>query len=663
MSPGLGRRVRAIVLDDSASRLARLDRLLSSAHLYSELLPISHLEPLRYDARLDGCDVVIADDRAPSFDTATFFATLLDLAPTIPAILVTASNDPQRAIDVVRAGAFDCVAEDALERLPQAVIAASEIKRLRDEREAVTRTLRRAEQRLAELFESAMDAIISIDDDQRIVLFNRAASEMFKIPPNAAIGRAIGDFIPLRYRTKHESYVANFETSGATRRKMGALGRVFALRGDGSELAVEASISQCRIDGELLLTVILRDLSERVWAEAERDRLLEQFRASQNLEGLGAIAGGVAHDFNNHLAAIAGNCELAKLVIAEDSEAHRHLDRALATLAQSAGLSRQLLLCAGRESRELRTLRLQDVVGEISDLLKATARSRAALEFEIDHETPAIEADVSQLHQLLLNLVTNGVDAVENKRGRVVVGTRRVEVTDAPDSKPLIDIEPGVYCELFVRDDGRGLDAATKDRMFDPFFTSKPNHRGLGLSAVMGIAKSHRARVDVQSEPELGTTVRVLFPAAASQRLATSRPASRQSGSARVLVVDDEPLVLEMMRMVLQSRGYRVDAFASPDDALQFYRREKSAFDVAVLDLSMPLYSGLEMASALRVSKPALPIVFTSGFGRPASLGSSTMSPGTAFVDKPFQSRELVAKIQEVLMTNEREASQGEAPS
>jgi CheY-like chemotaxis protein len=236
-------------------------------------------------------------------------------------------------------------------------------------------------------------------------------------------------------------------------------------------------------------------------------------------------------------------------------------------------------------------------------------------------------------------------------------------VTDATDSKPRIDIEPGVYCELFVRDNGNGLDAATKDRMFDPFFTSKPNHRGLGLSAVMGIAKSHRAHIDVQSEPEQGTTVRVLFPAAARQRLATSRATSRPAGSARVLVVDDEPLVLEMIRMVLQSRGYRVDAFAAPEDALQFYRREQGAFDVAVLDLSMPLYSGLEMASALRLSKPGLPIVFTSGFGRPASLGSSDVAKGTAFVDKPFQSRELVAKIQEVLASNEREASLGEATS
>ncbi|MCP4640406.1 MAG: hypothetical protein GY851_08240, partial [bacterium] len=269
-----------------------------------------------------------------------------------------------------------------------------------------------------------------------------------------------------------------------------------------------------RRDGEIVgIQAIYRDISARKRAEAERERLREKLLEDRRLESLGVLAGGIAHDFNNLLMGILGNCSIADSDVAPGSVAHESIEEIRVAAKRAAELSRQMLAYSGRGRIVVKTMRLNQLVRDMTDMLEMTAGRKAAIQYDLSPDTPWIEGDPSQLRQMVLDLVENASEALGEDGGEIVVATGRVEVTprDVAEVFHVGEVEAGACAFIEVRDSGHGIREDLIDRVFDPFFTTRFIGRGLGLAAVSGIVRGHKGAVFVSSTPGGGCTFRVLF--------------------------------------------------------------------------------------------------------------------------------------------------------
>lgn len=590
-------------------------------------------------------DVVVTDLSLPQFDGFRVIRMVQQFDEAIPVIALSGTYGEDFAVDAMRAGASDYVLKSQLNRLPHAIRGALEKRRLLFERKHAQEELKRSRAQLAAIVESAMDAIVTVDEQFRIVLFNEAAARLFRCPIAEAIGTHFERFVPHGLRTNHREHVRKFLLSGQSKRRMGSLGHVRALRSDGSEFIAEASLARVSLTGQNLYTVIVRDISERIWADQERRRLQEQFLVAQKLEGLGAIAGGVGHDFGNLLTAIRGNLEIAVQNADGNPRVLDDLKRSLLGIDRASALTRQLVTYAGRPRAELGVVDVSIQVREMLDLLRSTKPAKVDMALELTSNETLIDADSGQIQQLLLNLVVNACEACADKGGTVTIRTRTLRV--GPEH-PVHDLDPGDWVEISVTDDGIGMDSETRERIFDPFFTTKELGRGFGLSAVLGIVRAHRAHLEVESSPNLGSEFRVYFPASTQAAAPTPRVPVETRGDERVLVVDDEPLVLDVISMLLRKRGFSVNGFEDPNTALDEIRSHPNDYDLAIVDYSMPEMSGIDLALALRVIHPDLPIVLASGF----DLADSQVPPdlrNVGILRKPFAAHQLVSIVKETL--------------
>jgi PAS domain S-box-containing protein len=355
----------------------------------------------------------------------------------------------------------------------------------------------------------------------------------------------------------------------------------------------------------------------------ERKRAEEAQRRSQRIEALGRLAGGIAHDFNNILLAITGNARLALAELSPDTPASSPLKASVLEIekasARAADLVHRILSFSRQHEPRREVLALHQPVEEAVQLLRATLPAMIEIRTRFYDEAPAVLADSTQIHQIVMNLVTNAAYAIGMRAGRIDIA---VDACPAPaNSAAADDVAPGRYACLTVRDDGAGMDRATLERIFDPFFTTKPAGQGtgLGLSVVHGIVRSHQGTVAVESEPGKGSMFRLYFPAAAESAPAGAIAAvspTRGEGQ-RVLYVDDEEALVYLTSRVLERMGYEVVGFSDPVAALETFRENPAGFDVVVTDLSMPGMSGFHFARALLQLRPDLAVLMTSGYVRP----------------------------------------------
>ncbi|MDY0068225.1 MAG: PAS domain-containing protein [Steroidobacteraceae bacterium] len=368
-------------------------------------------------------------------------------------------------------------------------------------------------------------------------------------------------------------------------------------------------------DGRILtVTGACTDLTARKAAE-------EAQRQSQRIEALGTLAGGIAHDFNNILLAITGNTRLALAAASADSPPDSPLLCSLREIDSASSRAADLvhsILAFSRQSEHRREIMdLRPAVEEAVRLLRATLPAMIAIETEY-HDAPAVLADATQIHQVIMNLVTNSAYAIGEGPGTVGVRLERVEFSGADG--PAQQLGPGEYACITVSDTGQGMDRATLDRIFDPFFTTKPAGQGtgLGLSVVHGIVRGHQGAIVVSSEPNRGSVFRLHFPAAAQPAEAAARvqPAPAQGRGQRVMYIDDEESLVFLVSRLLERLGYRVDGYTNPHEALQAFRGDPRSFDVVVTDLSMPGMSGFQFAQELLEVSPDTPVLMTSGYVR-----------------------------------------------
>ncbi len=501
--------------------------------------------------------------------------------------------------------------------------------------------LRTSKERYRLLLEN-MDEGICLCREGRAFLANKRFAEILGYDPGEILGKKGKDVLPGlegKLAGKRPPFSFHFELEVS--------------RKDGSTFPALIRTVSFREEGNLMIQVVLRDLTQEKAAEREKERVRARLVETQKLESLGLLAGGIAHDFNNLLTGILGNASLAEIQLPQGSPAGKSLKDVVEAARRAASLVRELLAYAGRGRMERKVMDLSFQVERVVNLLPQALRQSMRLSLDLRGEVPPIEGDPAQLQQIVMNLLVNAAEAVKPFGGsvRVETGCETLrpgeEGSFAGGSAP----PPGDYLFLRVRDEGPGMDTETLSRIFDPFFSTKGPGRGLGLASVLGILKSWGGGIRVESAPGRGTLVEVFFPAvetALPRREEGGGEASTPpSGTERVLVVDDEEVVRKLAKESLESFGFRVLLAENGKDALEIFRRE-GGIDVVVLDMVMPGLDGRETMRAMRSLRPGVKMILTSGFpgGEEADLREEGWS---AFLMKPFTPLDLAAKVAEVL--------------
>jgi signal transduction histidine kinase len=358
------------------------------------------------------------------------------------------------------------------------------------------------------------------------------------------------------------------------------------------------------------------DVSGRQKAEREREQLHQQLLQRQKLESLGLLAGGIAHDFNNLLTAILGSTSAALHSLPLQHPAHHELDNVTRAARRAANLTRQLLAYSGKGHFDIRRVDLSRHTRELTTLLETTVPKLVQLRMQLAEKLPAIEADVGQLQQVLMNLVLNAAEAIGEQRGTVSLRTGALDVDQAYATSllPHASIEPGRFVFLEVQDTGCGMDEATQAKIFDPFFSTKFTGRGLGLAAVLGIVRTHRGALEVSSTPGEGTTFKVLFPA--TDGVATSSQTSVPAMlvyEGNVLVVDDDAGVRNATQSMLELLGFTTDVAVHGRDGVERVRAQPSRYRMILLDMTMPEMSGEEAFRAIQTLAPDTRVILMSG--------------------------------------------------
>jgi PAS domain S-box-containing protein len=514
--------------------------------------------------------------------------------------------------------------------------------------------LRDSQERLFAIVTSAMDAIITVNDKQQIIVFNQAAEEIFGCSATEAIGKSIDRFIPESYREIHRLHIRNFGQTGVTTRSMYSPGTLAALRSNGEEFPIEASISQVTTSSEKLYTVILRDISVRKRTE-------EQLRHAQKMEAVGQLAGGIAHEFNNYLGIIMGYADLLEREMAADESLQLNLAEIKGASQKAASLTRQLLAFSRKQVIEPRELDLNSTVWEAHKLLRRLIPASIDLIPALQPDLGKVKADPAQIEQILINLVLNARDSMP-QGGTITIETAAVELDEEYASRHL-EVQAGRYVMLAVGDTGVGMDRETLSHIFDPFFTTKEEGRGtgLGLSTTYGIVKQSGGHVTVASVPGKGTTFTIYLPLLADSIaiVESSKSPSKLLTVQTVLLVEDESALRKLIRQVLARDGFTVLEAKDGEQALSLCERHPQPIDLVVTDLVMPKLNGFQLREKVAGLQPAAKFLLISGYAEDAIENPAVLHGDMGFLEKPFLPDELIHKVRQVLKGNGAEKNNG----
>jgi PAS domain S-box-containing protein len=510
------------------------------------------------------------------------------------------------------------------------------------ERRSQEDRLRESEDRFQAFQKHTPDALFWIEvtpgGKMRLEGMNPAAEAWMGTTSAQAQGRPFEDFSPPQVATMFHAHAMECMEAGRP--------KVF-------EEALPSSSGVRHVSTTL---VPVSDASGRIYRivgssrDTTQNRQMETaLRQSQKLESLGVMAGGIAHDFNNLLTAIMGNLNLAQLKLPESSPAFPHLEAVETTVLKASELTRQMLAYSGKGRFSVKPLDLNAVVSGMAHLLDVTIHRNARLVFNPGSDLPGIEGDTAQIQQVVMNLVTNAGEALADRMGTVRVSTGREDLdADRIQAEfPAQPLAPGPFVVLTVEDDGCGMAPEVLSRIFDPFFTTKVKGRGLGLSALLGILKGHKAGIRILSAPGSGSSFQIYFPASPKAVALKPRILEPPTGafSGTVLLVDDEIVILESITMALESFGFQVVQAKDGVEAVERFEALAPNLRLVIMDLTMPRMDGATAFGIMQRSRPEIPVVLSSGYDRQALDG---VHPA-AFVQKPYRLKELSKLLQEVL--------------
>jgi CheY-like chemotaxis protein/two-component sensor histidine kinase len=371
------------------------------------------------------------------------------------------------------------------------------------------------------------------------------------------------------------------------------------------------------------------------------------------------LAGRIAHHFNNLLVGMMGYAGLALTKLTPESIAYGYVEKIETSAQRAAELTNQLLAYSGRSTFIIRPLNLSTLAVEMGRLLSASISKKAVLKYNCSPDIPLIHGDAAQLHQVIMNLITNASDAIGDEPGVITISTRVIDADRSYLSKTFLDdnLVEGRYICLEVSDNGCGMDHQTLTRIFDPFFTTKFTGRGLGLAAVLGIVRGHKGAIKVYSEPGDGTTFKILFPAsaAAPDSEVSADPAKPKTdmagwkGTGTLLVADDEVTALQVAKDVLETYGYKVIGASNGKEAVDQFQLHHEEIVAVLLDLMMPVMNGEEAYELIHAIRPDVPVVLSSGYTEQDVSERFAGKGPVAFIQKPYVLQDLAQKLRDVV--------------
>jgi two-component system cell cycle sensor histidine kinase/response regulator CckA len=507
------------------------------------------------------------------------------------------------------------------------------------ERRIMERELKQTKEYLENVIENAVDAIGIVNQEGKFLLWNKRACEIFGYPAEEMSGKHYSSLYA--DRTARENLLARLRREGVVRQY-----EIAMLRKDGHEVPMELSLNLLKDDnGETVGSLCLaRDLTEK-------KRLEAQLLHATRMEAVGTLAGGIAHDFNNVLQAIQGYAQLLLLDRKEPERGYRELQQITRAALRAGELTKQLLTFSRKLEAKLRPTNLNMEVKQCVRLLERTIPKMIAIELRLKDDLKHVNADPTQMEQVLINLAVNAKDAMP-KGGRLVIETKDT-ILGEESCRLRSALTPGPYVLLSVADTGHGMDKETLQHIFDPFFSTKEVGRGtgLGLSIVYGIVKNHGGHIECRSEPGRGSRFDIYLPALElSEESRAARPSKPPRGGLEtILLVDDEESIRDIGQQILTRLGYTVLTAADGETALAIYLEKGRQIDLVILDLIMPGMGGRQCLNRLLELNPQLKIIICSGHvteaesTNPIELGARTV------IEKPYDANDLLESVRQVL--------------
>lgn len=495
--------------------------------------------------------------------------------------------------------------------------------------------------RYEELFKTSRDGILFTDLNGRIEDANPAFLDMVGYPLEEVCDRFEQQITPEKWRLLESRIVA---PALLAKGESGEYEKEYIKKG-GSRVPTQVRSWLLRnSQGEPFRKLTLvRDTSARKSME-------EQLRQAQKMEALGTLAGGIAHDFNNVLAAILGYIELARFDVDESNPARKSIDQIYKASQRARNLVGHILSFSRQTVHEKKPVFMQQIIGESLELLRASLPSTIEIKQSMTSKVYPIDADSTQIHQILMNLCTNAAHAMAD--GGILSILLDVVTLNEVDVHEFIELEPGAYMKLSVGDTGCGMNLEVKKRIFDPYFTTKGKGQGtgMGLSVVHGILKVHGGAIRVESEEGEGSVFHLYFPV--SEGRAGEEPkvaAGLARGQENILFVDDEPDLAEMVGAMLERLGYTVTAVTDSREALDLFSESPEAFDLVVTDLTMPKMTGVALARKVKALRPEVPVIICTGYSDSFSAGEVSDAGIDFLLMKPLEIRELSASIRNAI--------------
>jgi len=385
--------------------------------------------------------------------------------------------------------------------------------------------------------------------------------------------------------------------------------------------------------------------------ESEKKVLEKQLLHTQKMEAIGTLAGGIAHDFNNILQPIIGYAQMGLDNINDLAPNERYFSQILNASNRAKDLVQQILIFSRQAEQDLRPIELQMIIKEVIAFLRSSLPTSIKIQTRIDKNCGLVEADATQIHQVIMNLVSNSYHAMQQKGGELNIHLKPVEI--ALDETLEMDLSPGAYVCLSVKDTGEGIEQAVLDRVFDPYFTTKEKGKGtgLGLATVMGIVKNHNGHIQISSRLGIGTNIDIYFPQTSSEREEDTIEGSQANptGDERILLVDDEYAVIELQRDMLEPLGYDLTIRTSSIDAYEAFKANPERFDLIVTDMTMPNMTGDKLAEKILNIRPQLPIILCTGFSDLINEEKARQIGVKAFLMKPFTQFKLANTVRNIL--------------
>jgi len=548
----------------------------------------------------------------------------------------------RQRIEEALAQARDELEERVQARTAEVLAANKKLKKEIAERRRAAKALAESEERYRSLVERTSDGFFIYETaSNRFLFVNRKICDLFGYSMEEALNMSMGEVI-LPDQVERVNKVISRQLKDG---KAGPERHHFAARRkNGSPFQAEASISTVNYKGNTVIQGVIRDVTEE-------ERLKHRLLQTHKLEAMGTLAGGIAHDFNNILSAIMGYTELLENEISKAAEAYGYLEHIKKAGLRARDLVKQILAFSRRTETEKRPTNMSPIIDEALKLLRASLPTTIEIRqnFTLDNDT--VLGDPSQIHQMVMNLGTNAGQAMRDIGG-VLEMTLSEEALSEGEKANDLDLDPGPYLKLSVRDTGIGMDPEIVTRIFEPFFSTrkKDEGTGLGLSVVHGIVQSHGGAVTVTSEPGKGTVFEVYLP----QIQKTSFPGHKRAdvlptGSERILLVDDEEDLVEVFTQTLENLGYHITARTSAPQALGAFRAGPQKFDLVITDQTMPKMTGLELTEEIKRLRPDIPVILYTGFSEEITPKKAEKAGVSALLMKPLLVSEMAKTVRRVL--------------